>query len=82
MVDEVVERNGHPRKLCVELRNMAHSFVLQNVELMAPWCLYATLNSILNIFKVPNIHWSFSSNTSHNIYNLYILVVVLELTHG
>ncbi len=51
MVDEVVERNGCPRKLNVGLRDMAHSFVLQNVELMASWNLYATLNSILNIFK-------------------------------
>jgi hypothetical protein len=51
MVDEVVEGNGHPQKLSVNLWNMAHFFVLQNVELMAPWCLYATLNSILNIFN-------------------------------
>jgi hypothetical protein len=51
MVDEVVEGNGRPRKLNVDLRDMAHFFVFQNVELMAPWRLYATLNSILNIFK-------------------------------
>jgi hypothetical protein len=39
MVDKVVEENGHPWKLSVDLRNMAHSFILQNVELMGPWCL-------------------------------------------
>jgi len=43
MVDEVVEGNGHPRKLSVDLQDMAHFFVLQNVELMAPWCLYMPL---------------------------------------
>jgi hypothetical protein len=37
--------------MSVDLQDMAHYFVFQNVELMAPWCLYATLNSILNIFK-------------------------------
>jgi hypothetical protein len=36
MVNEVVESNMHPRKLSANLRNMAHSFVLQNVELMVP----------------------------------------------
>ncbi len=51
MVDEVVEGNGRPRKLNVDLQDMAHSFVFQNVELVAPWRLYATLNSILNILK-------------------------------
>jgi len=51
MVDEVVEGNGHPRKLSVNLQDMAQSFVLQNEKLTAPWHLYATLNSILNIFK-------------------------------
>ncbi len=51
MFDEMVERNGCPIKLSVNLRNMAHSFVLQNVELMVPWHLYATLNFILNILK-------------------------------
>jgi hypothetical protein len=56
MVNEVVEGNECPRKLNVDLRDMAHSFVFQNVELMVPWHLYATLNSILNIFEVPNIN--------------------------
>jgi hypothetical protein len=51
MVDEVVKGNGHPRKLSVNLQDMAQSFVLQNAKLTAPWRLYATLNSILNIFK-------------------------------
>ncbi len=37
MVDEVVERNGHPWKLVVNFQEMAHFFVLQNVELMDPW---------------------------------------------
>jgi hypothetical protein len=36
MVDEVVERNGCRRKLSVDLQDMAHYFVFQNVELMAP----------------------------------------------
>jgi hypothetical protein len=36
MVDEVVERNGCPRKLSADLQDMARYFVFQNVELMAP----------------------------------------------
>ncbi len=36
MVDEVVERNGCPRKLSANLQDMARYFVFQNVELMAP----------------------------------------------
>jgi hypothetical protein len=37
MNDEVLEGNGRLRIMIVELRDMAHSFLLQNVELMAPW---------------------------------------------
>lgn len=36
MVGKVVEKNGHPWKLSVDLQDMAHSFILQNMELMAP----------------------------------------------
>lgn len=35
MFDEVFESDGHPQIMSIELRDMAHSFVLQNVELMA-----------------------------------------------
>jgi hypothetical protein len=72
MVDKVVKGNGHPRKLSVNLQDMAQSFVLQNEKLTAPWHLYATLNSILNIFKFQNINWSFALDTNHKIYKFYI----------
>jgi hypothetical protein len=39
MIDEVLEGNGHAQKLNANLHDMAHSFVLQNIELMASWCL-------------------------------------------
>jgi hypothetical protein len=39
MVGKVVEENGHPWKLSVDLQNMAHSLIFQNVELMTPWRL-------------------------------------------
>jgi uncharacterized protein YcaQ len=42
----------HPQKLSADLRDMAHFYFFQNVELMVPRGLYATLNSILNIFKL------------------------------
>ncbi len=35
MFDEVFEGDGCPQIMSIELRDMAHSFVLQNVELMA-----------------------------------------------
>jgi hypothetical protein len=41
----------HPQKLNADLRDTAHFFVFQNVELLVPWGLYAILNSILNILK-------------------------------
>jgi hypothetical protein len=37
MNDEVLEGNGWLRIMIVRLCDMAHSFVLQNDELMAPW---------------------------------------------
>jgi hypothetical protein len=39
MNDEVLEGNGCERIMTRNFRDMAHSFVLQNVELMATWCL-------------------------------------------
>jgi hypothetical protein len=37
MIDEVLEGGGWPQFMITDLRDMAHSFVLQNVELMATW---------------------------------------------
>ncbi len=37
MNDEVLEGNGRPRIMSANLRDMAHSFVLQNVVLMSTW---------------------------------------------
>jgi hypothetical protein len=37
MIDEMLEGSGQPWFMIANLRNMAHSFVLQNVELMATW---------------------------------------------
>jgi hypothetical protein len=37
MIDEVLEGGGWPQFMISNLRDMAHSFVLQNVELMATW---------------------------------------------
>jgi hypothetical protein len=37
MFDEVFEGNGHPHVMNINFWNMAHSFVLQNVELMDRW---------------------------------------------
>jgi hypothetical protein len=37
MIDEVLEGSGQPWFMTTNLRDMAHSFVLQNVELMATW---------------------------------------------
>ncbi len=37
MSNEMFERNGRPRIMIVKFRDMAHSFVLQNAKLMAPW---------------------------------------------
>jgi hypothetical protein len=37
MIDEMLEGNGHAWKLNVDLRDMARFFMLQNIELMAPW---------------------------------------------
>jgi hypothetical protein len=37
MNDEVLEGNGKVQLLTTDLHDMAHSFVLQNVELMFEW---------------------------------------------
>jgi hypothetical protein len=37
MYDEVLEGNGCAWALTSNLLDMAHSFVFQNVELVAPW---------------------------------------------
>jgi len=35
MIDEVLKRSVHTQIMTVDLRNMAHSFVFHNVELMS-----------------------------------------------
>lgn len=35
MIDEVLEGGVHTQIMIVDLRNMAHSFVFHNVELMS-----------------------------------------------
>jgi len=37
MFDEVLEGGGRPGIMTTNLRDMVHSFVLQNVGLMATW---------------------------------------------
>jgi hypothetical protein len=37
MFDEVLEGGGHPQIMIADLWGMAHSFVFQNVGLMATW---------------------------------------------
>jgi hypothetical protein len=39
MNDEVLEGNGCAWIMTADFQDMAHSFVLQNVELMVTWCL-------------------------------------------
>ncbi len=42
MYDEVLEGRGQPQILIADLQDMAHKFVLHNVELMAIWCKYVS----------------------------------------
>jgi hypothetical protein len=42
MCDEVLEGRGQPQILIADLQDMAHKFVLHNVELMAIWCKYVS----------------------------------------
>jgi hypothetical protein len=39
MNDEVVQGNGHAQIMSADFRDMAHSFVPQNVDLMSTWCM-------------------------------------------
>ncbi len=45
MNDEMLEGNGWPQIITTDLHDMAHSFVLQNVELMSPWRRLSILSS-------------------------------------
>jgi len=35
--DKMLERNGWPQIMTADLRDMVHSFVLQNVKSISPW---------------------------------------------
>jgi hypothetical protein len=39
MNDEMLEGSGHAQIMSANLWDMAHEFVLQNVELMSTWCM-------------------------------------------
>ncbi len=55
MIDEMLEGNGRLRIMTTNLRNMAHYFVLQNVELMSLWCKDYLYVTHLNIYY--NAYW-------------------------
>jgi hypothetical protein len=38
MHDEILEGDGHPCRLNVDLKAWAHTFVLHNVIALGPWC--------------------------------------------
>ncbi len=37
MHDEILEGNGHPRKLSTDLKTWAHTFVVHDVIAIEPW---------------------------------------------
>jgi hypothetical protein len=39
MVNEILEGGGHPLLMDADFQDMAYSFVLHNVKLMATWCI-------------------------------------------